>query len=50
VGQEEVFALFARNLDRLRGLLTAVIGDLPDPAGCSCATWADDIALTYEVP
>jgi 5'-methylthioadenosine phosphorylase len=50
VGQEEVFALFARNLDRLRGLLAAVIGDLPDPDGCSCATWADGIPLTYEVP
>jgi 5'-methylthioadenosine phosphorylase len=50
VGQEEVFALFASNLERLRGLLVAVIGDLPDPDGCSCATWADDLTLTYDVP
>ena len=41
VGQEEVFALFARNIDRLKGLLTTVIGQLPDPDGCTCSTWAD---------
>jgi len=50
VGQEEVFALFARNLERLRGLLTDVIAALPDPDGCSCSTWADDLDLTYEIP
>jgi 5'-methylthioadenosine phosphorylase len=50
VGQEEVFALFARNLDRLRGLLTRVIANLPDPDGCTCATWADGIELTYDIP
>ena len=50
VGQEEVFARFAANLDRLRGLLTTAIRSLPDPAGCSCATWADGIDLTYAVP
>ena len=50
VGQEEVFALFAANLDRLRALLTDAIGALPDPAGCACSTWADGIELTYEIP
>jgi 5'-methylthioadenosine phosphorylase len=50
VGQEEVFALFARNIDRLKGLLTTVIGRLPDPGGCTCSTWAEGIDLTYEVP
>jgi len=50
VGQEEVFALFARNIDRLKGLLTDVVGKLPDPAGCGCATWADGLDLTYEIP
>ncbi len=50
VGQEEVFALFSANLDRLRGLLTSAIQALPDPAGCSCSTWADGLDLTYEVP
>jgi 5'-methylthioadenosine phosphorylase len=50
VGQEEVFALFRANLERLTALLTETVAGLPDPAGCTCATWADDIELTYEVP
>jgi 5'-methylthioadenosine phosphorylase len=50
VGQEEVFALFAENLDRLRTLLADTIAALPDPDGCPCATWADDVDLTYEIP
>ncbi|RNM14387.1 S-methyl-5'-thioadenosine phosphorylase [Nocardioides pocheonensis] len=50
VGQEEVFAMFARNVERLKVLLAALIGELPDPAGCTCATWADGLDLTYEVP
>ncbi len=31
VGQEQVFALFRANLERLTGLLTATIAGLPDP-------------------
>ncbi|SDD63489.1 5'-methylthioadenosine phosphorylase, partial [Nocardioides lianchengensis] len=50
VGQEEVFALFRQNLERLTGLLTTTIGTLPDPAGCTCSSWADGLELTYEVP
>jgi 5'-methylthioadenosine phosphorylase len=50
VGQAEVFALFAANLERLRGLLIGAIAMLPDPEGCSCSSWADDLELTYEVP
>jgi 5'-methylthioadenosine phosphorylase len=50
VGQEEVFALFRANLERLTGLLTAAIGELPDPAGCTCSSWADGLDLTYRVP
>ena len=51
VGQAEVFAMFARNIDRLKGLLTGVVGDLPEPGrGCSCASWADGIDLPYEIP
>jgi 5'-methylthioadenosine phosphorylase len=50
VRQEEVFALFAANTERLKGLLTAVITDLPDPAGCTCSTWAEGLELTYDVP
>ena len=50
VGQEEVFAMFARNIDRLKGLLATVLGSLPDPDGCTCSTWADGLDLTYEIP
>lgn len=50
VGQQEVFALFRGNLERLTGLLAAAIEALPDPTGCSCSTWTDGIDLTYEVP
>ncbi|WP_217702722.1 S-methyl-5'-thioadenosine phosphorylase [Nocardioides guangzhouensis] len=50
VGQEEIFALFARNVERLKDLLTRVIGDLPDPAGCTCDTWAGGLALSYDLP
>lgn len=50
VSQEEVFALFARNLERLRTLLADTIAALPDPDGCSCAGWAEGVELTYELP
>ena len=50
VGQAEVFARFEANLARLGSILTAAIGDLGDPTGCGCSAWADDIALTYDVP
>ncbi len=45
-----MFALFAENLERLRGLLADTIAALPDPDGCPCATWADGIDLTYDIP
>ena len=50
VSQEEVFALFAANLERLRTILTETVATLPDPDGCSCSSWADGIELTYDVP
>jgi 5'-methylthioadenosine phosphorylase len=51
VGQEEVFRTFAGNIDRLKAVLTDVVGDLPEPgSGCACASWADGIDLPYEIP
>ena len=50
VQQQDVFALFAENTERLKGLLAGVIADLPDPAGCTCDTWAAGLHLTYEIP
>ena len=50
VGQAEVFAMFAANIDRLKGILSGVLADLPSPDGCSCSAWADGVELTYEIP
>jgi 5'-methylthioadenosine phosphorylase len=50
VHQEDVFAVFAANTERLKRLLAGVIADLPGPDGCTCDTWADGIELTYEIP
>ena len=51
VGQEEVFAMFAAQPRAAQAASwPTAVGDLPDPDGCSCSTWADGIDLTYEVP
>ena len=50
VGQAEVFAMFEQNIDRLKALLTRVIGGMPDPAGCTCATWMDGLELPFALP
>ncbi len=51
VGQEEVFAMFARNIDRLKAILAEVVTGLPEPGtGCACVSWADGLELPYEVP
>jgi 5'-methylthioadenosine phosphorylase len=50
VGQAEVFAMFEQNVERLKALLERVIGGLPDPAGCTCATWMDGIDMPFELP
>jgi 5'-methylthioadenosine phosphorylase len=47
VHQEDVFALFARNTERLKALLAGVIAHLPDPQGCTCNTWADGLELGH---
>jgi len=50
VGQEEVFAMFGRNIDRLKTVLATAISALPDPDPCACSAWADGLELTYELP
>ncbi|MBD8869828.1 S-methyl-5'-thioadenosine phosphorylase [Nocardioides donggukensis] len=50
VGQAEVFAMFGHSIERVKALLGTVLADLPDPAGCACSAWADDLELTYDVP
>jgi 5'-methylthioadenosine phosphorylase len=50
VRHEEVLMMFARNIDRLKGVLTEVLNSLPGTDACSCASWADDTDLPYDVP
>ncbi len=50
VRQQDVFALFAANTERLKTMLAGVMADLPDPTGCAVDTWADGLELTYEIP
>ena len=51
VEQAEVFAMFAANIDRLKRILGDVVGRLPTPGdGCGCASWAEGIELSYELP
>ena len=43
--------MFARNIDRLKGVLTDTVPGLPAAGeGCACASWADGLALPYAVP
>ncbi len=51
VNQAEVFAEFARNMDRLRDLLVDVIASVP-PAreGCDCASALNGLTLPFELP
>jgi 5'-methylthioadenosine phosphorylase len=50
VHQEDVFALFAANIERLKAMLSSTISRLPDPDGCTCSTWADALDLGYQIP
>ncbi|WP_328528361.1 S-methyl-5'-thioadenosine phosphorylase [Nocardioides sp. NBC_00368] len=50
VDEDDVYALFAANLERMRTILTDTIAGLPDPGGCSCSTWAEGKQLAYEIP
>ncbi len=50
VSQDEVFALFRENLERLTGILGRTVAALPDPDDCTCARWMDGVDLTYDVP
>ena len=51
VGQEEVVRAVRANLERLHAACSPPRSRaLPDPAGCTCSTWADGIDLTYDIP
>ncbi|MGH8967175.1 MAG: S-methyl-5'-thioadenosine phosphorylase, partial [Actinomycetes bacterium] len=50
VDQAAVFAMFADNIERLKGVLGRVIGDLPPSEGCGCGAWAEGIDLPFDLP
>lgn len=51
VDQASVFAAFAANLERLKTLLTDVIGVVPDDRStCACASVLAGITLPFELP
>jgi 5'-methylthioadenosine phosphorylase len=51
VSHVEVLEQFARNLDRLRDLLTVVLADLDgEQVGCECAHALDGLTLPFELP
>lgn len=50
VSQEAVFAMFAANIERLKGLIGTAVTAAPAPAPCPCHTWMDGLDLPYELP
>ncbi|MDQ1483631.1 MAG: 5-methylthioadenosine phosphorylase [Actinomycetota bacterium] len=51
VRQGDVFAEFALNIERLRGLLVDVLVALPDDrTGCQCAEALDGLTVGFELP
>lgn len=51
VSQADVFAEFARNVERLRGLLLGVVTDLPSERGdCGCVGALDGLTVRFELP
>jgi 5'-methylthioadenosine phosphorylase len=45
-----VMEVFAQNVERLRGLLMAVIGRMPEERTCPCPTALDGLKLPIELP
>ncbi|MEV0603322.1 S-methyl-5'-thioadenosine phosphorylase [Streptomyces sp. NPDC050315] len=50
VSQEEVFAVFAENIDRLRNIVLKTVEVLPEHRTCHCARALDGIRLPFELP
>ena len=50
VSMEAVFAMFAANIDRLKGLIADAVGAAPQPGPCGCNTWMDGLTIPYELP
>jgi len=50
VSAQDVFRVFADNVDRLRGLLSAVVEELPRERGCPCSTALDGQRVALDLP
>jgi 5'-methylthioadenosine phosphorylase len=50
VSQDEVFAVFARNIERLRRLLLASVAAAPVARSCSCPSALDGMTLPFALP
>lgn len=50
VTQEEVFAVFHENTERLRSLVAETVAALPAERECPCANALDGMALPFELP
>jgi 5'-methylthioadenosine phosphorylase len=50
VTQDEVFAIFAGNVVRLRDLLVQVVSSLPEERDCPCPHALDGLSLPIELP
>jgi 5'-methylthioadenosine phosphorylase len=50
VTQEEVFAFFAANIERMRSLVGEVVQALPEERSCPCGEVLDGIKLPFQLP
>lgn len=50
VSQEEVFAFFAANIERMRTLVAKVVESLPEDRVCPCGHALDGIKLPFDLP
>jgi 5'-methylthioadenosine phosphorylase len=50
VHQESVFEVFGENIERLRSVILAAVGLLPEQRTCRCATALDGLPLPFELP
>lgn len=50
VTHQEVFAVFGRNVERLRGVLLEAVTHLPAERKCPCASALDGLKLPFDLP
>lgn len=50
VAQDEVFQVFASNIERLRELVLSTVAELGDQGDCRCANAHDGLTLPFDLP